>query len=149
MGFADYHTSLHLYRAILEGIVFEMYHSLKNMERRSGLKIRQLYVAGGGAQSDTACQITADVFGLPVKRIQTHEAASLGCAMVAFVWAGVFRDYPEAISHMVREQPPFLPRQENRKTYMDLYHGAYLRIFPRLEPVHRKIIKITKRRNVL
>lgn len=149
VGFADYHTSLHLYRAILEGIVFEMYHSLENMERRSGLKIRQLYVAGGGAQSDTACQITADVFGLPVKRIQTHEAASLGCAMVAFVWAGVFRDYHEAISHMVREQPPFLPRQENRKTYMDLYHGAYLRIFPRLEPVHRKIIKITKRRNVL
>lgn len=149
VGFADYHTHLHLYRAIIEGIVFEMYHSLRNMERRSGLRIRQLYVAGGGAQSDTACQITADVFGLPVKRIQTHEASGLGASMVAFLWAGVFQNYDEAISHMVHEGDTFLPNQDVHSIYMEIYKGAYRKIFTRLEPVYKRILKTIKRRDVL
>ncbi|MGN0978190.1 MAG: FGGY-family carbohydrate kinase [Faecousia sp.] len=148
IGFADYHTHIHLYRAIIEGITFELYHSLRNMEKRSGLKIDQLYVAGGGAQSDVVCQITADVFGLPVKRIQTHEASSLGASMVAFLWGGVFRDYADAIGHMVHETDVFEPEKDVHETYMDIYNGAYRKIFGRLEPVYRRIIKITKRRDV-
>lgn len=148
VGFADYHTHLHLYRAIIEGIIFELYHSLKNMERRSGFHVEELYVAGGGAQSDTACQITADIFGLPVKRIQTHEASSLGASMVAFRWAGIFASFEEAISHMVHESEVFTPRQDVHETYMDIYYGAYRKIFGKLEPIYRCIIQITKRRDI-
>lgn len=148
VGFADYHTHLHLYRAIIEGIGFELYRSLRNMERRSGLKIDQVFVAGGGAQSDVVCQITADIFGLPVKRIQTHEASALGASMVAFIWNGVFRDYGDAIRHMVHETDVFTPNMDAHEIYMDIYHGAYRRIFGRLEPIYRRIIKITKRRDV-
>ena len=148
LGFADYHTHFHLYRAIIEGIGFELYHSMRNMERRSGLKIEELFVAGGGARSDIVCQITADIFGLPVKRIQTHEACSIGASMVAFLWGGVFRDYDDAIHHMVHETDVFEPSPDVHATYMDLYHGAYRKIFGRLEPIYRKIIKITKRRDI-
>lgn len=144
VGFADYHTRFHLYRAIIEGLGFELYHSLRNMEKRSGLKIDTLYAAGGGAQSDVVCQITADIFGLPVKRIQTHEASSIGASMVAFLWAGVFRDYADAISHMVHETDTFLPRQEAHQTYMEIYNRAYRKIFGALEPIYRRIIHITK-----
>lgn len=148
LGFADYHTHFHLYRAIIEGIGFELYHSMRNMERRSGLKIEELFVAGGGARSDIVCQITANIFGLPVKRIQTHEACSIGASMVAFLWGGVFRDYDDAIHHMVHETDVFEPSPDVHATYMDLYHGAYRKIFGRLEPIYRKIIKITKRRDI-
>lgn len=148
VGFADYHTHIHLYRAIIEGIGFELFHSLRNMEKRSGLKIEQLYVGGGGAQSDAVCQIMADIFGLPVKRIQTHEASALGASMVAFLWGGVFRDYGDAIAHMVHETDVFQPRMEIHEIYMDIYHGAYRKIFGRLEPIYRRIIQITKRRDV-
>ena len=147
IGFTDHHTCRHFYRAILEGVCFELYHSLRSMEKRSGLKIDQLYVAGGGAQSDVVCQITADVFGLPVKRVQTHEASTLGASMVAFVWAGVFRDYAEAIRSMVHETMVFRPRPEAHATYMALYNGAYRRLFGRMEPIYRTIIETTKRRD--
>ena len=90
IGFADYHTHFHLYRAIIEGITFELFHSMRVMEKRSGLQIDEVFVAGGGARSDVVCQITADVFGLPVKRIQTHEACSIGASMVAFLAKGIF-----------------------------------------------------------
>ncbi len=148
VGFADYHTHIHFYRAIIEGIGFELYHSLKIMENRSGLKIDEVYVGGGGARSDIVCQITADIFGLPVKRIQTHEACSIGASMVAFVANGIFRDYDDAIEHMVHETNVFLPRQKEHEIYMDLYEGAYQKIFGRLEPIYRRIIKITKRRDI-
>ena len=104
-------------------------------------------MAGGGAQSDVVCQITADVFGLPVKRVQTHEASTLGASMVAFVWAGVFRDYAEAIRSMVHETMVFRPRPEAHATYMALYNGAYRRLFGRMEPIYRTIIETTKRRD--
>lgn len=148
VGFADYHTHIHFYRAIIEGIAFELYHSLKIMEKRSGLKIEEVYV-GGGARSDIVCQITADVFGLPIKRIQTHEACSVGASMVAFISKGIYKDYDDAISHMVHETSVFLPRPDVHETYMDLYTGAYRKIFGRLEPIYKRIIKITKRRDIL
>ncbi len=144
LGFADYHTHYHFYRAIIEGICFELYNSLKHMEKRSKIKIDELFVAGGGARSDIVCQITADIFGLPVKRIQTHEACSIGSAMVAFISLGVFGNYEEAIKNMVHERDVFLPDKETNEKYMALYNGAYNKIFSRLEPIYRKIIKITK-----
>ncbi len=147
IGFADYHTHFHLYRAIIEGIGFELYHSLKTMEKRSGLKIDELFVGGGGARSDVVCQITADIFGLPVKRIQTHEACSIGASMVAFISNGIFNGYEDAIKHMVREKDVFKPREKEHEQYMELYLGAYRKIFGRLEPIYKKIIKITKRRD--
>ena len=148
MGFADYHTHIHFYRAIIEGIGFELYHSLKNMEKRSGLSVSEVFVGGGGARSDVVCQITADIFGLPVKRIQTHEACSIGASIVAFIQGGVFKDYDDAIRNMVHETDVFEPRKKEHETYMDLYSGAYRKIFGKLEPIYRRIIKITKRRDI-
>ncbi len=144
LGFADYHTHYHFYRAIIEGICFELYQSMRLMEKRSKLKIDELFVAGGGARSDIVCQITADIFGLPVKRIQTHEACSIGASMVAFTALGLFEDYDDAIKHMVHETDIFTPDKATHEKYMALYYGAYNKIFARVEPIYRKIIKITK-----
>ncbi len=148
IGFADYHTHLHFYRAIIEGIAFELYHSLDIMQKRAKRRVDEVFVGGGGARSDIVCQITADVFGIPIKRIQTHEACSVGAAMVAFLALGIFRDYDEAIAHMVHVADVFKPRKTEHETYMDLYSGAYCKVFRRLEPVYRRIIKITKRRDI-
>lgn len=147
LGFADYHTRLHFYRAVIEGLAFELYHALRRMERRSGNRIDELYIAGGGARSDVVCRITADVFGLPVKRIQTHEASSIGASMVAFIAKGVFKDYDEAIRSMVHEKDVFRPNGEAHRIYAELYGKAYSKVFGRLQPIYKNIIKITKRRD--
>lgn len=147
IGWSDYHTHLHFYRAIIEGIGFELYYSLKKMEQRSGLKIDELFVGGGGARSDIVCQITSDIFNLPVNCIQTFEASSIGASMVAFISCGVFKDYDEAISHMVHVTKTYTPRAKEHTTYMALYDTAYRKILLRLEPIYRQIIEITQRRD--
>lgn len=146
IGFSDVHTRHHLYRAVIEGIDFALYDALKTMEKRSGKKIDEIFVGGGGSKSKIICQILSDVTGRPVKCIQTHEACGLGAAMVAFVSKGVFKDYDEAIKSMVRVKVEFTPNEENHKLYENIFNDAYVKMYPKLEPIYKKIRKIYKRR---
>lgn len=146
IGFSDFHTRLHLYRAIVEGLCLELYDSMQIMQKRGGVKIEEIFIGGGGSKSDVVCQIASDVFGLPVKRIQTHEASSLGSSMVAFVAKGEFKDYDEAIKNMVHEKDVFTPNTENHKVYEELYAKVYRKIYPKLAPIYKPIFEIFNRK---
>ena len=137
IGFSDFHTRYHLYRAIIEGICLELYHGLVKMQKRSSVTVDELYAGGGGSSSPVVCQIAADVFGLPVHRIQTHEASAVGCAMVAFISQGVYGSYEDAIKHMVHKKDVFIPNEENHRTYMKIYGKAYSHLASRLKPIEK------------
>lgn len=145
IGFSDVHTRIHIYRAIVEGINFALMDGMYSLEKRGHLKVQKLYVGGGGSQSDLICQITADMFGLPVYRIQTHEACGLGSSMVAFVAKGVFKDYQEATESMVHIKDEYLPDEANHALYARLYHEIFTKIFGRLLPLYRRSMAITGR----
>lgn len=148
IGFSDVHTRIYLYRAIIEGIGFALMDGMYNMERRSGQKIKEIFVAGGGSQSDEICQITADMFGLPIKRIQTHEASGLGSSIAGFIAMGVFSDYEEAIKSMVHERDTFFPNKEEHELYQKLYKSVYSQIYKRLLPLYKKIKVLTRREDI-
>ena len=148
IGFSDYHTKYHMYRAIIEGICLELYMSMKAMERRGKKHIEEIFVGGGGSKSDLACQILADTFGLPVKRIHTHEACSIGAAMVAFVAKGEFASYDEAIKSMVHEKDVFRPIPENHEVYMNIYNKVYRKIYKNVRPLYATMNNL-KERNML
>lgn len=146
IGFSDYHTRLHIYRAIIEGINFALMDGINAFERRSGIRSKELYLGGGGSQSDEICQITADMFGLPAYRTQTHEASSIGSAMVAFTALGYFESMEEAVSGMVHIKDVFTPNMENHKIYQKLYEDVYAHVFDKLEPLYSKLSHILKHR---
>lgn len=148
IGFSDYHTKYHMYRAIIEGICLELYMSMKAMERRGKKHIEEIFVGGGGSKSDLACQILADTFGLPVKRIHTHEACSVGAAMVAFVSKGEFTGYDEAIKSMVHEKDVFTPIPEHHDVYMNIYNKVYRKIYKNVRPLYATMNNL-KERNML
>lgn len=148
IGFSDYHSRYHVYRAIIEGICLELYMSMKSMERRGNKHIRELFVGGGGSKSDLACQILADTFGLPVKRIHTHEACSIGAAMVAFVAKGEFSDFDDAIKSMVHEKDVFMPDSKNHEVYMNMYNNVYRKIYRNVRPLYAKMNSL-KERNMI
>lgn len=144
IGFSDVHTRRHFYRAIVEGIDLALLDGLKTMEKRSGKKITEIFVGGGGSKSPAVCQILADVTGLPVKCIQTHEACGLGSSMVAFVSKGEFKSYEEATENMVRVKKTFEPNLKNHELYLKIYSSVYSRMYQRLEPLYKRIRKIYK-----
>ena len=97
IGFGDVHTRAHLYRAILEGLVYGLRAGANRSRSAVGRPIRLLRVAGGGSQSDAAMQITADVFGLPAERPEVYETSALGAAMNCAVGLGLHADYAAAV----------------------------------------------------
>ena len=89
IGFGDVHNRAHLYRAILEGLAYALREGKERQERRSKIPITELSVSGGGSQSDTAMQITADIFGIPASRPLVYETSGLGAAIDAAVGLGL------------------------------------------------------------
>ncbi|AOY87800.1 carbohydrate kinase [Marinobacter salinus] len=143
IGFGDVHTRAHMYRAILEGLAYALREGKEKIEKRSGVKIRTLRVAGGGSQSDAAMQLTADVFGLPAERPHTYETSGLGAAIDASVGLGLHPDFPTAVAAMTRVGDIFYPKPETRALYERLYSEVYLQMYPRLQPLYQKIRDIT------
>ncbi len=133
IGWSDTHTHIHLYRAIVEGIAYALREGLEGMEKRLHQKIKEIRVSGGGSQSDAICQITADIFGIPVSRIQTFETASLGTAIVAFTSHGDFSSHQEAIQAMVHVSKTFEPNREDHKRYDYLYSDIYTKLYRKLK----------------
>jgi sugar (pentulose or hexulose) kinase len=143
IGFGDVHTRAHLYRAILEGLAFGLREGGERCQRRSGVEMTELRVAGGGSQSDAAMQITADIFGLPTARPHLSEASGLGAAIDAAVGLGLHPDFATAVAEMTRVGRVFEPEEHNRRIYDGLYHEVYRKMYRRLRPLYEKIRDIT------
>ena len=145
VGFSDIHTRFHLYRAIIEGIAYALREGLESIEKSQKHRIKSIMISGGGSQSDVVCQITSDIFGLPVSRVQTFETTSLGAAISTFVGLGEFATVEEAISHMTRVSKTFTPNEKAMKQYNYLYKKVYVKMFPQLKDIYKDLKKYDKK----
>lgn len=136
VGFNDWHTRAHVYKAIIEGIDYALREGLERMEKRGRQKIDFVTVSGGGAQSDLICQIAADIFNKPVKRVQTHETCALGAAIITFTACGTYKTVDEAVDNMVRFVDTFTPNPENVRIYDDLYKNVYMKLYKKLQKLY-------------
>ncbi len=143
IGFGDVHTRAHLYRAILEGLAYGLRQGREYIEKRGGIPIQKIRIAGGGSQSDSAMQIAANIFNLPAARPHLYEASGLGAAINLAVGVGVYANYPEAIAKMTREGKVFYPQPDQVKIYEGLYRRVYLKMYGRLQPLYQAIREIT------
>lgn len=143
IGFGDVHTRAHFYRAILEGLAFGLKEGLDQIQRATGCQTERLRISGGGAQSDAAMQLTADLFGLPAERVHTVETSGLGAALCAAVGLGWHRDFATAQAAMVHPGKRFLPNPEHHRLYQALYQQVYLKLYPQLAPLYKAIRTIT------
>ena len=145
VGFSSVHTRKHIYRAIVEGIAFAVREGLESIEKSQMEKVQKLRVSGGGSLSDEVCQITADIFGLELSRVQTTETTSLGAAIATFTAIKEFKDANEAVKNMVQVARTFKPNEKNHERYDKIYREAYLKIYPRLKPINETINDLFKR----
>ena len=145
IGFSDIHTRDHLYRAIIEGIAYSLREGLESIEKSQRHKIKEIRVSGGGSQSDDICQITADIFGLPVSRVQTYETTSLGASMSVFIGTGRFTSIEEATKAMSHKTKTFYPNEIAKKQYDYLYRNVYVKMYPQLKGVYKDINRFSKR----
>jgi sugar (pentulose or hexulose) kinase len=143
IGFGDVHTKAHVYRAVIEGLAYALLDGLHNMERAGHFRAERVAVSGGGSQSDEICQITADIFDLPLLRGKTHETSGLGAAIVSSVGLGIHSSFESAIDKMVKYDSAFEPNPKNVALYRELYERVYRKMYEALRPLYRQTRDIT------
>jgi xylulokinase len=136
IGLGLHHGRAHLWRAALEAVAFGFRHHL-DVIAEIGLPVRRVVASDGGAVSDVWLQITADVLGHTVTRIDDHPGSCLGAAFTAGIGIGAIGSW-DAIGRYCRPGRSFAPDSAARAAYdrhYPLWREAYRRLvdyFPRL-----------------
>ncbi len=143
IGFGDVHKKEHIYRAVIEGLIYALREGMEKLEKRGKMKFEKLTVSGGASKSNDICQIASDIFNLPVLRGRTHETSGLGAAIISAVGLGIYANVKEAVDNMVHYVDTFEPNKKNTILYNQLYEQVYLKIYKRLEILNKKIREIT------
>ena len=143
IGFGAIHTKAHIYKAVIEGLAYALLEGMRKIEKSGGFKIKKVAVSGGASQSDEICQITSDIFNLPIVKGRTYETGGLGAAIITAVGIGEYNSFDKAIKKMVRYRKTFLPNAQNSKIYQKFYKDVYLKMYRSLKNLYKDIRKIT------
>jgi len=118
------HKRHDLYRAVLEGVAYEVRKNI-DVFKQLGIEPKELLLTGGGSRSDFWNQIYADVLGITCVRNIIEEATSLGAAILAASGAGLFPDIAKAAETLCKVDKKWVPNEENKKFYDSIYNFSY------------------------
>lgn len=141
IGFDGRHTRGHMFRSILEAIAMTMKRHVDDMTEELDVVLDKVIITGGGSNSDVFMQIFADVFGIPAVRNAVTGAAGLGSAICVAVATGVYQNFDEAVSQMVKVEKEFKPNQENTNLYAQI-NEVHKEITNHTDPILQKTHQI-------
>lgn len=109
------------YRAIMENAAFITKGNIDLVQDITHTSPNSIIFAGGAAKSDLWCQIVSDVLNKPVKVPLVKESSALGAAICAGIGAGIYNDFDDAISRVVKIEKEYYPINENHLIYNLMY----------------------------
>ena len=129
------HSYLHMYRAVMEGVVFALMDSMEILEALH-LPIHTVVASGGGANSKLWLQIQADILGHEIRTTSSSEQAALGAVILAATGSGFYADLSQACEQMVHPGTAYaLPDPERVCIYQELYQ-TYRALYPELKELY-------------
>ena len=120
VGLTARHTTAHLIRAVMEGVVFSLRDGLEIM-RGLGVPLEQIRATGGGGRSPLWRQMQADIYGVEVVTLAADEGPAYGAALLAGVGADVFANVNEAVDRCVSATGRTQPDDGNQSHYERAY----------------------------
>jgi autoinducer-2 kinase len=118
-------------RAIEENAAFVTKGHLEILKELSGESPEQIVFVGGAAKGQLWPQIVADVTDSPLRIPVAKESTSLGGAIAAFISIGMFRNWTEAVSAVVRTDRVVEPQPSAVRAYGEVYQ-RWLKVNERL-----------------
>ncbi len=136
------HTPYHLYRSIIEGLTLDSVFRTQNIEKETGLNVKEYLAIGGGANSKVWTQILADASGKNVLISDTVEASSLGAGMIAAYGAGWYSSIKEAANAMSGKTKLIKPNLSNKKKYDELI-SIYQNVYSSNKNINKQLVKFS------
>ncbi|GHU59101.1 hypothetical protein FACS1894133_5140 [Clostridia bacterium] len=136
-GLSVMHTKSELVRAVMEGVSYSLTDCVEVM-REMNISVSDMAACGGGGKSPLWRQMLADLYGCPVKTMQSDEGPALGVAILAAVGTGVYGSVAEACSAIIRSKSEQPPVAENTASYRKVY-GMYRSLYPAFKESYAKL----------
>ena len=127
IGLTLEHTDKDMYKALMEGVTYEIMINLKQLNS-FGVNPNKLFATGGGATSRAWLQIKADILGLPITALETKEVGACGTCMLAAVAMGVYDNLHEAGKAFTKCGETFVSNKDKHEKYQKIYE-AYKNIY--------------------
>lgn len=134
------HSQGDMARSVMEGIVYELRHTVERIEALSPKIWRMV---GGAAASSIWPKIVADVTHIPVALPATTEAAASGAAILAGVGGGVFANPKAGYKALGGNETLIEPNIENGKKYDEMYQ-VYLDV---VSQINSSLMKLSQLRD--
>jgi len=141
-GLTVYHTRSHIFRAMMEGIAYEI-RKILEVFGELGIRPSELILMGGGAKSPTWARIKANVTKLEVVLPELLDAALAGDALITSTALGLFESHREAAKGFFKERARIRPDPKEASIY-DAYYAIYDKLYTQLEPLYREISSISE-----
>lgn len=137
-GLTMHHKKEHMIRAVLEGVIFNMYTVLLAMEEQMG-RPSKIHATGGFARSPLWRQMMADIFDQEVVVPESVESSCLG-AVVLGLYATGRTDSLQIVADMVGSTHKHEPDPDHAATYHELL-PIYISIFRKLDEEYEAIAR--------
>jgi gluconokinase len=128
-GMAMHHNRAHFIRAILEGILFNVYEITRILLTQIG-DGKTIRFSGGLARSQICLQIVADLFGSEVLVPEVYEGSGFGAAVLAMYAVGALDDLAD-VQKLIRISDRYQPDLELSQRYDQLFE-IYQQIYKNL-----------------
>lgn len=130
-GLTLQHERKHMIRAVMEGVIYQMYAVQRALEEVSG-EPQEIRATGGFANSSLWRQIMADVFRREITFPESYESSCWGAALLGMKALGDI-DSLDVANEMTRISTIHQPDDRFATTYKELM-GIFTRLYERLEP---------------
>ncbi|KAA8787312.1 gluconokinase [Paenibacillus sp. 4624] len=145
-GLTLHHKKEHMIRAVLEGVIFNLYTVLLAMEEQIG-QPTSIQATGGFARSPLWRQMMSDIFNQEVVVPESFESSCLGAVVLGLYATGRIKSL-EDVSSMIGTTHRHTPVKENASLYQELL-PIYIRISRKLEEEYADIAAFQRKMSTL
>lgn len=118
LGLDIQHTKAHFARAVMEGILLNLFSIGKILLETK--KVKTIYANGGFAHSPLWVQMLTDVFGIPVALNDTVDTGTVGAAMMGLKALGMVKNLSD-LEYFTPVSTVFKVNKKVQKTYLAAY----------------------------
>lgn len=145
-GLTLHHQKEHMIRAVLEGVIFNLYTVLLAMEEQIGHP-SSIQATGGFARSPLWRQMMSDIFNQEVVVPESFESSCLGAVVLGLYATGRAKSL-DVVASMVGTTHRHSPVPENAAIYRELL-PLFIRISRKLEEEYADIAEFQRKHSVL
>lgn len=128
LGLEPYHTKQDMYRAVQEGVLFNLYQCYETLSKVNGVP-KKIKLSGGILHSKVWLQMCVDIFGVKMEIDDVQHGSLLGGAVLAMELLGVIpdaRDFKTGHSKIIKPNMDNVSiYKEKYERYLKYYYGTY------------------------